>query len=744
MLVASGVSAQTLDPSKPPGGNFNLTNFYLGLPVDSSGGTNGTSASITAAQLVAGYSNAWYFYTAPDGAMTFWAFVLGATTSGSSYPRSELREQISPPLNSSNWVPYGVHLLSAQCRVTQVPSTGKVIIGQIHCYTGNARPLLKLQYESGVIAALVKTNSNFDPDYKLYFQNVGLSNLINYQIKIENGLVTTTVNGSNQAVNVFLTDPDWATNGLYFKAGSYCQDNVGDTNEGSRVAFYMLDRSHAPSITNQPSPMTVTVGSNATFTVSAAGNGPLRYQWRLNETNTLAGATNTVLSLTNVQGSQAGGYSVVVRDNLGAVTSVVATLTVVGAPVITAQPTNQIVLAGGTASYSVSADGGLPLSYRWQKAGVDLTEGGNLTGATSNVLALTSLTLGDAGDYRVVVTNAFGSVTSEVASLTVTNFADVLAQYQWVVASQAPLYHFRLDGSLTNSGTPGPLTLTAAGGWFTNGFSGAPGTARAFTASTDNLTTPTDLFAGGQAAAGGNASAAGRGSVTFLFRSLDTVANTGQRFVFSQGNTSSDRNAFGLFFENQSNTDPGSLKLRAGNTTFTLLTSNQIQTATWYYMALTYDEARDSSEIQWRLGPIGGTLTNSVANPANDAVIGNNGTVYLGNQVSGTAAFRDGSSHGRLDEFAVWHRELSASEIAAQFAGLVLNTPPNPPTLSIAALGSDVVLSWSTNQVGYNLLSSPSLADPAWTSAGAPTIVGDKNHVTNLITGEAKFYRLKK
>lgn len=332
-LGASHLRGQGLDFSKPPGGNFNLTNFYLGLPVDNSGGTNGDSASIPAAQLVGGYSNALYFYTGPDGAMIFWAPVTGATTSGSSYPRSELREQIIPPLNSSNWVPFGVHLLSAQCRVTQVPTTGKVIIGQIHCYTGNARPLLKLQDNNGVIEALVKTNSNFDPDYKFFFQNVGLSNLVNYQIRMENGLLTTTVNGSNRAINVFLTDPDWATNGLYFKAGSYCQDNAGTTNEGGRIAFYALARSHGPSITDPPANLSGNAGSNGTFTVNAVGNGRLRYQWFFNQTNTLANATNGSLTLTNIQFAHAGDYSVRVTDNLGVVTSSVATLTVNRSPV---------------------------------------------------------------------------------------------------------------------------------------------------------------------------------------------------------------------------------------------------------------------------------------------------------------------------------------------------------------------------------------------------------------------------
>jgi len=418
MILAGGsLQAQTLSTNKPPGGNFNLTNFYLGLPVDSSGTTNGNSASVTAAQLTAGYSNAFYFYTSPtDGAMTFWAFVNGATTSGSDYPRSELREQINPPSNTSNWVPYGVHLLTAQCRVTQVASNPKVIIGQIHCQTGNARPLLKLQFNNGVIEALVKTNSNFDPDYKFFFQNVGLNNLITYQLKMENGLLTTTVNGSNQSINVFATDPDWATNGLYFKAGSYCQDNVGPDTEGARVSFYALGRSHAPSITNQPVSRSVVAGGNTTFSVNAVGNGPLRYQWRFNETNNLANATNSTFSLTNIQSGLAGGYTVKVTDNLGSITSVVATLTVILPPAIVTQPTNQLVVLGSNAVFATAATGSVPLVFRWY-----YNTNTPLAGATNSSLVISNASAANTGMYSVIVTNSAGTATSSHAALVVNN-----------------------------------------------------------------------------------------------------------------------------------------------------------------------------------------------------------------------------------------------------------------------------------------------------------------------------------
>jgi hypothetical protein len=67
-------------------------------------------------------------------------------------------------------------------------------------------------------------------------------------------------------------------------------------------------------ITSQPQSRTNNVGETATFAVSATGPGTLRYQWYFDETNALAGATNTTLAISNVQPANAGAYSVVVNN----------------------------------------------------------------------------------------------------------------------------------------------------------------------------------------------------------------------------------------------------------------------------------------------------------------------------------------------------------------------------------------------------------------------------------------------
>jgi len=75
-----------------------------------------------------------------------------------------------------------------------------------------------------------------------------------------------------------------------------------------------------PLITTQPVSQTVSVGGNATFSVTATSTAPLSYQWRFNGTN-LIGATNPTLSFTATNRSFMGAYSVTVANSGGSVTS---------------------------------------------------------------------------------------------------------------------------------------------------------------------------------------------------------------------------------------------------------------------------------------------------------------------------------------------------------------------------------------------------------------------------------------
>ena len=90
------------------------------------------------------------------------------------------------------------------------------------------------------------------------------------------------------------------------------------------------------------------------------------------------------------------------------------------APTIAVQPQSQTVTASSNAFFSVTATGTAPLTYQWRKGGTNLVDAGRVSGSTSNVLALSTTDLTDAANYDVIVGNAYGSVTSQVAVLTVT------------------------------------------------------------------------------------------------------------------------------------------------------------------------------------------------------------------------------------------------------------------------------------------------------------------------------------
>lgn len=89
-------------------------------------------------------------------------------------------------------------------------------------------------------------------------------------------------------------------------------------------------------------------------------------------------------------------------------------------PTISQHPANQTVPVGGIATFTVQAVGDAPLSYQWQKDTVDLSEGGKVSGVNTTTLQIANVDASDQGAYRCVVTNAYGSATSNAATLTIT------------------------------------------------------------------------------------------------------------------------------------------------------------------------------------------------------------------------------------------------------------------------------------------------------------------------------------
>ena len=164
-------------------------------------------------------------------------------------------------------------------------------------------------------------------------------------------------------------------------------------------------------LVENPRSQEVTIGSSAVFAVQASGAGPYSYQWKLDGIE-IPGATSATYILTNSQEIDSGGYTVVVTSQTETVESEAAILTVNALPAITLQPRSQVVFAGTEVTLEISASGTAPISYQWA------FEGESIDGETSNILMLPAFEIGSVGAYSVVVSNAAGSVESELAVIT--------------------------------------------------------------------------------------------------------------------------------------------------------------------------------------------------------------------------------------------------------------------------------------------------------------------------------------
>ena len=223
----------------------------------------------------------------------------------------------------------------------------------------------------------------------------------------------------------------------------------------------------APSITAQPASQTINAGQTATFSVTATGTAPLSYQWQKNSA-AIAGATSSSYTTPAETASDNGAqFSVVVSNSAGTVTSNAAILTVNAPPAVTAQPVNQTVAVGQTATFSVTATGTAPLSYQWRK------NSANISGATASTYTTPATASTDNGaQFSVVISNAAGSVTSNTATLTVNVPPSITTQPSSVTITAGQTATF----SVTATGTA-PLSYQ----WSQNGTAISGATSASYT-----------------------------------------------------------------------------------------------------------------------------------------------------------------------------------------------------------------------------------------------------------------------
>jgi Carboxypeptidase regulatory-like domain len=242
----------------------------------------------------------------------------------------------------------------------------------------------------------------------------------------------------------------------------------------------VLGDNAAPKLVASPVDRTVVAGQYVYFRVFASGGG-LRYQWQRNGVD-LPGETFDTLGFNASLADDGASYTVVVRNSLGQVTSTAAVLHVNPAtlPVINESPRNASALVGDTASFTATVVGSAPLSYQWQRNGVDIA------GATSATYTTPALTLADQGArFRVIVRNTYGSATSAEALLSVTSTVLAAPTITTPPAAVTSAVGQTATFFVLGSGSPAPTYQWLRNGAAISGATSASYTTPALTAADD-------------------------------------------------------------------------------------------------------------------------------------------------------------------------------------------------------------------------------------------------------------------
>ena len=422
------------------------------------------------------------------------------------------------------------------------------------------------------------------------------------------------------------------------------------------------------------------------------------------------------------------------------------------APVIVAEPVTTAVYAGASAQLTVAATG-TALQYQWQSAPTgtgsfsNLANGGNVSGATTAQLTITSASAANAADYRVIVSNGSGSVTSSPnATLTIRNTAANLIHRWNFNETSGNVAH---DSVGTANGTLVTGTGTSAS---------FNGTGQVVLNNPGLETTGAGSYV---ALPGGLVTSLS--AVTFELWYNNTGLNNGNPWISFGGpvdpTTLHGTNFINFFARWSGSTTAFQIQSTAGDSGVVTLGPRQ-QSGTFHWVAV-YDPIAGTvsvylngnlqasasgihiplSTVGTSVGYIGYTAWNQVGGNTDPNLPLGSFSAQYGFNGNGNYPYLNAN----VDEVRIYDGALNTNAIAAtQLLGpntLLSNTA----TLSAISSPGSLTLVWPIVNGGFTLESSPVLSpNPVWTAVpGTKTVVGTNYQLTVSSTNAAAFYRLR-
>ncbi len=256
--------------------------------------------------------------------------------------------------------------------------------------------------------------------------------------------------------NLSITTPPLTDGTYYFTATSRTAQGV-ESDFANIINSNVLTQ--PPAITFQPGNSIISAGSDAVFSVGSSG-AFVSYFWKKNGTvlgnsASVNGATSASLMILNASVSDSATYSVIISNQVGVAQSSDAVLNAYNKPIIIDQPVPVTSFVGVGAAFSVSASTDTPLSYQWQKNGLDISD------ATASTYTISSVQTTDGGGYRCVLHNsAPDPVISGSAQLTISSGPTApIATTTWpTVNTTVPNGHKYTNGAFVTIAPNVPLS----------------------------------------------------------------------------------------------------------------------------------------------------------------------------------------------------------------------------------------------------------------------------------------------